>query len=210
MPIVTGIIEGEALLAHRLSFDMERASLRGGPRAYLHTAGVAVSDHRGWCASSLVSVFDDFGSGVMVPGFGFLLNNRAGGFTASPNDAAPGKRPVHTLAPALLETTGGPIALSTPGADGQVQSLLQVLTALMIERTDLARAISRPRWRSENGNLLVEASHPRREALAALGHRVVEMPDGDMRAGAITAAGVLNGAPVACADWRRLSWAGVV
>ena len=44
---------------------------------------------------------------------------------------------------------------------------------------------------------------------AALGHDVIAMPDGDMRAGAVTAAGIIDGVPIACADWRRHSWAGV-
>lgn len=202
--------EGERLLAEPLTLDMNKAGNRGGPRAYLHTAGVAVADRHGCCISSLVSVFDDFGSGVFVPEFGFTLNNRAGGFTSAPNDAAPGKRPVHTLAPAILETPRGPLALSTPGADGQVQTLLQVISGLAIEKIDLAKAIDRPRWRSENGRLLIEKSHPQRAELAALGHDVVEMADGDMRAGAVTVAGIVDGLPVACGDWRRTTWAGVV
>ena len=164
----------------------------------------------GLCASSLVSVFDDFGSGVFVPEGGFVLHNRAAGFTQAPNDAAPGKTPVHTLAPALLETPRGPLALSTPGADGQVQTLLQVLAKFLIERVDIAAALDLPRWRSENGLLLFEASHPGREALSALGHDLVEMPDGDMRAGAVTLAGLIDDAPIACADWRRYTWAGVL
>lgn len=204
------IAEGESLLDMPLTVDLDKAANRGGPRAYLHTAGVSVADRHGYCISSLVSVFDDFGSGVFVPECGFTLNNRAGGFTAAPNDAAPGKRPVHTLAPAILETPRGPLALSTPGADGQVQTLLQVISALVMEKMDLAKAIDRPRWRSENGRLLIERSHGRREILASLGHAVTEMPDGDMRAGAVTAAGIIDGAPVACADWRRTTWAGVV
>ncbi len=202
--------EGASLLDAPLDFQRDRASRRGGPRAYLHTAGVAAADRFGCCVSSLVSVFDDFGSGVFVPGGGFVLNNRAAGFTAAPNDAAPGKAPVHTLAPALLETPRGPLAFSTPGADGQVQTLLQILARILIEETDIAAAIDRPRWRSENGRLLVEASHPARELLSSLGHDVVEMPDGDMRAGAVTLAGVIDKAPIACADWRRRTWAGAL
>lgn len=202
--------EGDALLASQLPLDMDKASHRGGPRAYLHTAGVAVADRHGSCVASLVSVFDDFGSAVLVPECGFILNNRAGGFTRAPNEAAPGKRPVHTLAPALLETARGPIALSTPGADGQVQTLLQVLSGLVIEGIDLATAIGRPRWRSENGLLLIEESHERRALLASLGHRVTPMPDGDMKAGAVTAAGFIDDAPIACGDWRRLTWTGIV
>ena len=61
---------GEALLAHELPVDFSKASHRGGPRAYLHTAGVATADADGSVVSSLVSVFDDFGSCVFVPSWG--------------------------------------------------------------------------------------------------------------------------------------------
>jgi gamma-glutamyltranspeptidase/glutathione hydrolase len=160
--------------------------------------------------SSLVSVFDDFGSCVFVPELGITLNNRAGGFTAGANAAAPGKRPVHTLAPALLSSPEGTLALATPGADGQVQTLLQVLLGLECDGLDLAAAIARPRWRSENGMLLIEERHPCREALAALGHRIVSCPDGDVRFGAVVSAGFIHGEPVGAADWRRETAVGVV
>ena len=201
--------EGEGLLSEPLSIDLDRAGLRGGPRAYLHTAGVAVSDRDGLTVSSLVSVFDHFGSGVFVPGCGITLNNRAGGFTEAPNAAAPGKRPVHTLAPALVLLETGALALATPGADGQVQTLLQVLTALFREGVDLAQAIARPRWRSEGGALLIEQSHPAVARLESLGHRVKRLPDGDTRFGAVVSAGLVDGAPVCVSDWRRNTWSGV-
>jgi gamma-glutamyltranspeptidase/glutathione hydrolase len=201
---------GLALLERPLVLDLQRASNRGGPRAYLHTAGVACADAEGMVVSSLVSVFDDFGSCVFVPELGFTLNNRAGGFTAGANAAAAGKRPVHTLAPTLLTAAAGSLALATPGADGQVQTLLQVLMALECDGLDLAAAIARPRWRSENGNLLIEESHPGRDALAALGHRIVPCADGDVRFGAVVSAGFLQGEPVGAADWRRETAVGVV
>jgi gamma-glutamyltranspeptidase/glutathione hydrolase len=201
--------EGEALLGETLSIDFSRAGLRGGPRAYLHTAGVAVSDREGLTISSLVSVFDDFGSCVFVPDCGITLNNRAGGFTDGPNAAAPGKRPVHTLAPALLMLESGSIGLATPGADGQVQTLLQVITAVLREDVDLAQAIARPRWRSEGGALLIEESHPGAARLRDLGHRVRPLADGDTRFGAVVCAGRIDGAPIAVSDWRRDTWSGV-
>lgn len=199
---------GTALLAHELTVDVHRASNRGGPRAYLHTAGVACADAQGMVVSSLVSVFDDFGSCVFVPELGLTLNNRAGGFTAGANAAAPGKRPVHTLAPALLDTPQGMLALATPGADGQVQTLLQVIMSLR-SGMDLATAIARPRWRSESGALLIERRHAGRDALRERGHRVVDLTDGDVRFGAVVSAGYIDAAPVAAADWRRETTAGI-
>jgi gamma-glutamyltranspeptidase/glutathione hydrolase len=201
---------GAALLAHELPIDLTRASNRGGPRAYLHTAGVACADAAGMVVSSLVSVFDDFGSCVFVPQLGITLNNRAGGFTAGANAPRPGKRPVHTLAPCMLATPRGMLALATPGADGQVQTLLQVLKGLRIEGLDLATAIARPRWRSEDGGLLIEHSHANAELLLALGHRITRCADGDARFGAVVSAGYLDASPIAAADWRRETSAGVV
>ncbi len=201
--------EGRALLAHELNIDRERASNRGGPRAYLHTAGVACADSHGMVISSLVSVFDDFGSCVFVPELGITLNNRAGGFTAGGNAAAPGKRPVHTLAPIMLSTPQGVLALATPGADGQVQTLLQVLMSLH-DGMDLANAIARPRWRSENGSLLIEQRHTAVSGLSALGHRVTVCADGDARFGAVVSAGYIDAEPIGAADWRRETASGVV
>jgi gamma-glutamyltranspeptidase/glutathione hydrolase len=204
------VARGATLLEERLEVDPARAQRwRGGPRAYLHTAGVTAADAEGNVVSSLVSVFDDFGSAVFVPEGGFTLTNRAGGFTSGANAFEPGKRPVHTLAPALLETPDGAVALSTPGADGQVQTLLQVILDWTVAGRDLAEAVAAPRWRSEDGKLLIEAGHPAREDLGARGHEVVEFPAGDVRFGSVTASGLHDGTPFSLADWRRISWAGV-
>ncbi|MFT8895770.1 MAG: gamma-glutamyltransferase [Acetobacter sp.] len=203
--------DGAALLDVELEINPERASRRGGPRAYLHTAGVAVADSNGLVVSSLVSVFDDFGSCLLVPELGITLNNRAGGFTHGANAWGPGRRPVHTLAPALLRSAQGRLALATPGADGQVQTLLQLIMRMMCEGEDLATAVAAPRWRSQGGKLLIEKGHPSEAGLAALGHDVEPMTPGATCFGAVVCAGVDDsGAPFAVADWRRNTWAGVV
>jgi gamma-glutamyltranspeptidase / glutathione hydrolase len=202
--------EGTALLGLPLPADLDKASRRGGPRAYLHTAGVAVADTDGFVVSSLFSVFDSFGSAIYVPEGGFVLNNRAGGFTSAPNEVAPGKLPVHTLAPMLMEGPDGVVALSTPGADGQVQTLLQVAIGLCVEGVGVAQAVHRPRWRSENGKLLVEEGHPAAARLAGLGHDVVSMPFGDVRAGGVVCAGLAGDVPFAASDFRRENWSGVI
>ena len=196
--------EGAHLLAEYLEVDTLRAGNRGGPRGYLHTAGVAVADREGLVVSSLVSVFDDFGSAVFVPELGIVLNNRAAGFTSGANAARPGARPVHTLAPALLvDRNGDPLALATPGADGQVQTLLQVLVRLCVEGTTLDDALAALRWRSENGRLLVERGHPASAGLTLLGHFLDERHSGDPIFGAVVAAGLREGELIASADPRR-------
>src|SRR5262245_3351691 len=95
---------GASLLDCDLPLDPFKASRRQGPRAYLHTAGVAVSDNNGQVVSSLVSLFDDFGSCILIPEGGFTLNNRGEGFTEGPNRPRPAAYPIHTLAPAMVET----------------------------------------------------------------------------------------------------------
>jgi gamma-glutamyltranspeptidase/glutathione hydrolase len=200
---------GVALLERPLSINLKEASRRGGPRAYLHTAGVAAADGEGRIVSSLVSVFDDFGSCLFVPELGITLNNRAGGFTSGANEAAGGKRPVHTLAPILIETLDGVLGLATPGADGQVQTLLQIVMGVQHQGLGLARAVARPRWRSEGGKLLIERSHPGVDTLAGLGHQVSPLPDGEVRFGAVVCAGSVEGDAVVVADWRRETAAGV-
>ena len=200
------VAEGDALLRERLEIDLRRASGRGGPRAYLHTAGVATADAEGMVCSSLVSVFDSFGSCVFVPEGGFVLNNRAEGFTGGANAAGPGKRPVHTLAPMILRSGEGVTALATPGADGQVQTLLQILAKTGVEGAGLAAAIHAPRWRSEDGALLVADGHPEAEHLRALGHRVEMRADSDLCFGGVVCAGTEAGRPFAGSDWRREVW----
>lgn len=199
---------GRALLEQAFDIDLDRASRRAGPRGNLHTVGVATADREGTIVSSLVSLFDDFGSGTFVPEGGFVLNNRAAGFTDPPNHYRPGTRPVHTLSPILIERGSSVTALATPGADGQVQTLLQVLVGTACRSLDLPAAVGRPRWRCEEGRLLVEASLEGADRLASLGHDIHRLPNGADQFGALVAAGIEDGVPFALADHRREAWTG--
>lgn len=198
------VSRGADLLRVPLDPDPARASRRGGARSYLHTAGVAVADADGTVVSSLVSVFDDFGSGVLVPELGIVLANRAAGFTTGANAPGPSRFPVHTLAPAMVLTSdGGATGLATPGADGQIQTLLQVLAAVRYTGCSFAEALGRARWRSEDATLLIEAGHEAEAALAHLGHDVVVRAPGEDIFGAVVVAGIDAEGPSAAADTRR-------
>lgn len=199
------VCKGEELLSSQLKPNRLKASRIGGPRAYLHTAGVATSDSKGLVVSSLVSVFDDFGSCVFVPEIGATLNNRAGSFTAGDNRPRVSFRPVHTLAPAIWSGSSGTIGFATPGADGQIQTLIQVLSKWLISGYSISEAISMPRWRSEFGSLLIEESHQMLVELESRGHQVETQSDGAGIFGAVVAAGIMGkeSTPTAWSDWRR-------
>jgi gamma-glutamyltranspeptidase/glutathione hydrolase len=204
----------EWLLGAQLEVDGERATRRGGPKGYSHTTAVTAADSDGTVVSMLVSVFDDFGCATLVPEGGFLLNDRMLGFSRdprSPNAARPCGKPVHTLSPILLEEGGRTIALATPGADGQVQTLLQVVTGLLDDHLELQAAIEAPRWRSIEARLAVEGGLDLSTArsLVVRGHDAYELPAGHGLFGAVAAAGIDAGTGTlfAATDPRREVWA---
>lgn len=166
-----------ALLRAPLGVDPRVARRRGGPQGRRHTTAVATADARGGVVSLLISLFDEFGSAVLVPEGDLLLNNRLSGFSSdprSPNAPGPRRRPVHTLAPFLVETPTHTLALATPGADAQVQIMVQLIDGLAAEGLQPAAALARPRWRSVDAALYLEPAFSRRAAaaLSARGHAV--------------------------------------
>lgn len=143
------------------------------------TTYLAVADADGNLISHIQSIFSSFGAGVVAGETGILLNNRLKAFTLREehvNRLEPGKRTMHTLNPVLAFQGAAPaLAAGSPGAEGQVQILIQVLTAFLNGGADLQRVIEAPRWRNDVGiDLLVESRMPRAvlSALAAKGHRV--------------------------------------
>ena len=205
----------ERLLCEPLDVDPARpAQRRGGPRGGLHTTSVAAAGADGQVVSMLVSVFDLFGCGVLVPECGFLLNDRLSGCSTepgSPNAVAPGRRPVHTLSPTLVSDAVRAFALCTPGGDGQVQTLSQLIDAIATDGANLPRALDRPRWRSSEGQLRIESDYDS-EVLASLerrGHDLVRMEPGAAAFGAAVAAGIdsRTGTPFAASDPRGGAWA---
>jgi gamma-glutamyltranspeptidase / glutathione hydrolase len=205
----------ERLLEQPLEVDPSApAGRRGGPRGGLHTTSVAAAAADGQVVSMLVSVYDLFGCGVLVPECGFLLNDRLAGCSTdpdSPNSVAPGRRPVHTLSPALVSDSVRTFALTTPGADGQVQTLLQLIDAIASDGENLPRALDRPRWRSSEGRLGIESDYDP-EVLSELerrGHELHRMAPGSPGFGAAVAAGIdsRTGTPFAASDPRGGAWA---
>ena len=114
------------------------------------TVYLCAADRDGMVVSLIQSLYAAFGSGVHVPGTGITLHNRGFGFVLTPghpNELAPRKRPMHTLMPGFGLRDGRPwLAFGTRGADGQPQTGLQIVTALLDLGLDLQAAIEAPRW----------------------------------------------------------------
>jgi gamma-glutamyltranspeptidase/glutathione hydrolase len=107
------------------------------------------------------SIFAPWGSHVMIPGTGILMNNRLAAFettSGAANCLAPGKRTIHTLNTFMAIRDGELVCGGgTPGGDYQVQSNLQTLVARLNWGFDLQSAIDMPRWVLVSGNLAMEA-----------------------------------------------------
>jgi gamma-glutamyltranspeptidase/glutathione hydrolase len=193
----------------------------GGDTTYL-----CAVDAEGNAASVIQSVYSAWGSGVVVPDTGILLNNRLYAFWLAdghPNQLAPGKRTMHTLN-AFLVKRGAELYMvgGTPGADDQVQTNFQVLVSIIDHGLDVQRALDATKWSSRPGTLerdrdrpYVLAVEPRLDgaevtALAALGHEIEVVPDFTIGAHeAIVrdpATGVLMGGAAPTRDGVALGW----
>lgn len=147
------------------------------------TVYLTAVDADGNAVSWIQSNFAGFGSGLLEPETGVLLQNRGALFNlvdGHPDEIAPDKRPFHTLTP-MMALRDGRLAftLGTPGGDSQTQSLLQIVNDLLLFGMTPQEAIEAPRFRSNSGlNLAIEYRVPAsvRGELTAMGHelRVVE------------------------------------
>lgn len=147
------------------------------------TVYLTAVDQWGNAVSWIQSLFQTFGSGILEPESGVVLQDRGALFSmdeSHPNVVAPGKRPYHTLTP-LMALRGNELAftLGTPGGDGQTQSLLQIINNLLLFGMTPQEAIEAPRFRSDPGlDVSIEARIPQGvlEELERRGHvlRVIQ------------------------------------
>ncbi len=159
-----------------------------------HTTHIAAADGNGYWVAITATINTSFGSKVVVPGTGVVLNNEMDDFAAQPgvpnafgligaraNAIEPGKRPLSSMSPTIVTRDGRPVL--TLGAAGGPKIITQVVLTI-IRQIDLgqslAEAVGGPRfhhqWRPDR--LYVEATVPIdwRNRLRALGH-VVEQID---------------------------------
>lgn len=124
------------------------------------TIYLCVRDENGMSVSLSQSLKDAFGSVVVIPGTGVLLQNRGADFT--PETYAPGgKVPQHTLAPAMVLRDGMPLVIfGSMGGPSQTQIHLQLLSRILVAGEDIADAIAAPRWRLNPGGLIADPGLP--------------------------------------------------
>ncbi|MFV1988169.1 MAG: gamma-glutamyltransferase, partial [Gemmatimonadota bacterium] len=143
------------------------------------TIYLSVADQYGNQVSFIHSIFGYFGSGVVVPGTGFVLQNRGAGFTLEDghaNQVAPGKRPFHTLIPGFITKDGEPYAaFGVMGGSMQPQGHTQVVLNMVEFGMDPQEAIDAARFRHLDGlRVGVENMTPHLQAsLEALGHEII-------------------------------------
>jgi gamma-glutamyltranspeptidase/glutathione hydrolase len=154
-----------------------------------HTTHFTIADARGNVAAVTISLGDDFGSGFLVPGLGFLLNNAMGDFGAAPNDLAAQKRPVASMAPTLVLRDGAPfLALGTSGGPSIPTTILQVFLNVVVYGRTLPDAVAAPRYDQQAtpedlGYERALAPQPTIEALNLMGHGVAARESiGDVQA----------------------------
>ncbi|MCR8644582.1 gamma-glutamyltransferase [Paenibacillus sp. N1-5-1-14] len=113
------------------------------------TTHFSVMDKWGNIVSYTTTIEQVFGSGIMVPGYGFMLNNELTDFDAVPggvNQVEPGKRPRSSMSPTLLIKDGKPfMAVGSPGGSTIIASVAQTIMNVIDHKLPIQKAIDAPR-----------------------------------------------------------------
>jgi gamma-glutamyltranspeptidase / glutathione hydrolase len=150
------------------------------------TTHVTVSDRKGNVVSYTYTIESTGGAGLVVPGYGFLLNNELTDFnfdsTTHPNRADGGKRPRSSMAPTIVTRRGKPfLALGSPGGSMIITTVLQMLVDRIDLGTSLPTALANPR--ASQRNTVSTAAEPAFDqsaeatALRARGHTFTTTPE---------------------------------
>ncbi len=186
------LLDDDFIAQRRALIDTGHAAERMEPGKALtasETIYLTAADSAGNMVSFINSLYEAFGSGVVVPGTGFALQDRGAGFTLQeglPNTVGPNKRPFHTIIPAFV-TRPGPqgeepwLSFGVMGGAIQPQGHVQVLLNLLVFGMDLQEAIDAARFRHFAGlevGLEAPIGDSVRADLTRLGHHVVLLPPG--------------------------------
>jgi gamma-glutamyltranspeptidase/glutathione hydrolase len=169
--------------------DRKKAAKWPAPYGEGDTIWMGAADASGLVVSYIQSLYWEFGSGCVLPKTGILMQNRGASFSLDPkalNALAPGRRPFHTLNPALAELKDGRvIAYGAMGGDGQPQTQAAVFTRHVLFRQPLDKVLDAPRWLlgrtwgSTHTNLRMESRFDGNlvDRLMSAGHEVAVLDD---------------------------------
>jgi gamma-glutamyltranspeptidase / glutathione hydrolase len=162
---VSGLLAPDFLVRRRKDVAVEVVEPPGG------TVYLCAVDGDRMAVSLIQSLYDSFGSGIVAPGTGIVLQNRGACFAVS-GHVEPGRRPYHTLIPGMLVRDGqlvGPFGVM--GGFLQAQAHVQVVPWLATDR-DPQRALDWPRFRIDGDAVLLEGDRWDYGTLDKLGLRV--------------------------------------
>jgi gamma-glutamyltranspeptidase/glutathione hydrolase len=163
-----------------------------GPEANVPLPGdtivLSAADEDGNMVSWVNSNFSAFGSGITVPGYGFILHNRGALFTLdpkSPNVLAPHKRPFNTLSAGFVMQNGEPLMTVTlMGGDMQAQGHAQLLVNILDLGANMQAAADMARFRHAQIPNVLSLETPLYDLvgpqLAAMGHTVKSVNGEDL------------------------------
>jgi gamma-glutamyltranspeptidase / glutathione hydrolase len=130
------------------AYDAGNPALQEGDTVYLATA-----DREGNMVSLIQSNYRGMGSGIVVPGLGFVFQDRGEMFTLErghANDYAPGKRPFHTIIPAFIMKDGAPLmSFGVMGGAMQPQAHVQIVVNIVDFGMNLQEAGDAARWQHD-------------------------------------------------------------
>jgi len=181
---VAGILSKKYAAGRAALIDMKRArcdNQPGEPKRYAgDTIYLSVVDREGNIASLIQSVYLSFGSGVVVEGFGFHLQDRGAMFEMDPehpNALAGRKRPFHTIIPAFMEKGPLHIGFGIMGGLNQAQAHAQFVSNIVDHEMNIQAALEAPRFTKltfGGCDAMIEARVPAelRAELSDRGHRL--------------------------------------
>ncbi len=171
-----------AELRKKINITQAQEPTANGPSGGEDTVYLTVVDKDRNCVSFIQSIFSAFGSGLVAGDTGIVLHNRGAGFSFDPTNANKlegGKRPFHTLIPAMVFKDGKPwLTFGVMGGDMQAQGHVQILLNLIDFGMDVQQAGEQPRFRHFENGLALETAIGAdvRKALESKGHKLVAAP----------------------------------
>ena len=183
-------LDAKVLAREASLIDMGRAAPFPLPPAKGDTIWMGAVDGEGYAVSYIQSTYWEYGSGCLLPRTGVLMQNRGISFSLDPrsvNPLSPGRKPFHTLNPALAAFDDGRVMpYGTMGGDGQPQVQAQLFTRVnfgmgLAEALDAPRFVLGRTWGAASTSLAIEEEFDPSiiRALEKVGHEVSVQPRSD-------------------------------